>query len=75
MTEHATMVDGTVLRDRTARSLGLTGDAAGSSSTGLLRLAAQHLDEAVLGPGKTTLDEADLCAISTLVRGVARLGS
>jgi hypothetical protein len=63
--EHATLADGTVLQARTA----------GSSSTGLLRLAAQYLDEAVLETGKTTLDEADLCAISTLVRGVARLPS
>jgi hypothetical protein len=75
VSEYATMSDGTVLRERTGRSLGLTGDAAGTSNVGLLRLAAEHLDTAVLQPGKTTLDEADLCAIATLVRGVARLPS
>jgi hypothetical protein len=66
------MADGTVLRVRTARSLGLTGDAAGPSMSGTVRLAARHLDEAVLEPGKTTLDTADLCALATVVDAVAR---
>lgn len=73
--EHATMSDGTVLREQTGRSLGLTGDAAGPSSHGLLRIAARHLDEAILEAGRTTLDEADLCALRTVVDAVGRLGS
>lgn len=66
--EHATMDDGTQLRHRTAGSLGLCGNGVGPSSRGLLKLAAEHLEAAVLEPGKTTLDEADMTAIATLAR-------
>lgn len=73
--EHLTLDDGTVLRDRTAKSLGLTGNGPGSGGRAMLQLAAQHLDAAVLQTGKTTLDGADLTAIATLVRAVPWFGS
>ncbi len=73
--QHATMDDGTVLRDRTAGSLGLCGNGRGSGTRGLIALAAAHLDTALLQTGKSTLDDADLTAIATLVRGAARLRS
>lgn len=73
--EHLTLDDGTVLRDRTAKSLGLTGNGPGSGSRARLQLAARHLDAAVLQTGSTTLDGADLAAIATLVRAVPWFGS